>query len=79
MSEPKPTWTKIDRADRSPKIILIFRAPDAFQHKTVFDSLTYLNTVSEWSRNTGCGKRLSWDQWSFQTEADRTMFLIRWS
>jgi len=40
---------------------------------------TYMNTIQDWSAECHCGLRISFDTWRFDTEADITAFLIRWS
>lgn len=37
-----------------------------------------LNPIQEWSMQTGCGKRTSFDVWKFKTEAELSMFRLRW-
>ena len=37
-----------------------------------------LKPIQEWSGQTGCGKRTSFDVWRFDTEADLAMFRLRW-
>jgi len=35
--------------------------------------------ISEWCRENKCGKRMSYNQFKFDSEADMTWFLLRWS
>lgn len=35
--------------------------------------------ISEWCRENNCGKRMSYDQFQFDTEDEMTWFLLRWS
>lgn len=37
-----------------------------------------LEPIQEWSTQTGCGKRTSFDVWRFNTEAELSMFRLRW-
>lgn len=37
-----------------------------------------LKPIHEWSMQTGCGNRTSFDVWRFKTEADLAMFRLRW-
>ena len=37
-----------------------------------------LKPIQEWSAQTGCGKRTSFDVWKFKTEAELGMFRLRW-
>jgi hypothetical protein len=34
--------------------------------------------ISQWCRATGCGKQVNFRQISFKSEAELTMFLMRW-
>jgi hypothetical protein len=34
--------------------------------------------VHKWSHNNNCGCRISFDQFRFRTEAEMTMFLLKW-
>ena len=35
--------------------------------------------VHQWSRSMNCGKRMAFDIWHFKSEAEITMFLLRWA
>ena len=37
-----------------------------------------LKPIQEWSEQTGCGKRTSFDVWRFNTEAELAMFRLKW-
>ena len=37
-----------------------------------------LKPIQEWSKQTGCGKRTSFDVWKFKTEAELSLFRLRW-
>lgn len=37
-----------------------------------------LEPIQEWSKQTGCGKRTSFDVWRFNTEAELAMFRLKW-
>ena len=37
-----------------------------------------LKPIQEWSVQTGCGKRTSFDVWKFKTESEMAMFRLRW-
>jgi len=37
-----------------------------------------LKPIQEWSAQTGCGKRTSFDVWKFTNEAELAMFRLRW-
>ena len=38
-----------------------------------------MDPVHEWCKQTECGTRTSFDTWQFRTEAEITVFLLRWS
>ena len=38
-----------------------------------------MDPVHEWSNENDCGVRTSFDTWQFRTEAEITVFLLRWS
>jgi hypothetical protein len=38
-----------------------------------------MDPIQEWSNETGCGKRMSFDLWKFKSKKEITMFLLRWS
>ena len=38
-----------------------------------------MNHVHEWSKEHNCGTRMSFDMYKFKTEAEMTMFLLRWT
>ena len=37
-----------------------------------------LKPIQEWSEQTGCGKRTSFDVWHFKNEQQMMMFRLRW-
>jgi len=37
-----------------------------------------MHEISQWCRDTGCGKQVNFKQISFRNEAELTMFLMRW-
>ena len=37
-----------------------------------------LKPIQEWSAQTGCGKRTSFDVWKFRDEQEMMMFRLRW-
>jgi len=37
-----------------------------------------LDPIQEWSKQTGCGQRTSFDVWRFATQAELAMFRLRW-
>lgn len=37
-----------------------------------------MDLVAEWSLSVGVGRRMSYDMWSFNSEADATAFALRW-
>ena len=37
-----------------------------------------LKPIQEWSDQTGCGKRTSFDVWKFSSESEMAMFRLRW-
>lgn len=37
-----------------------------------------LKPIQQWSNQTGCGKRTSFDVWKFRDEQEMTMFRLRW-
>ena len=37
-----------------------------------------LKPIQEWSDQTGCGKRTSFDVWKFSTKSEMAMFRLRW-
>jgi hypothetical protein len=39
----------------------------------------HLIPVQQWSEKFHCGRRMSFDLWQFDTEEERSMFLLRWS
>jgi hypothetical protein len=39
---------------------------------------TDLDPIHQWSEQTGCGKRTSFDAWKFQNESELAMFRLRW-
>jgi len=38
-----------------------------------------MKTIHEWSKQIGCGYRISFDTWQFETQLEITMFLLKWS
>jgi hypothetical protein len=38
-----------------------------------------LDNAGVWCKEHSCGKRMSYHMFQFDTEAQRTMFLLRWS
>ena len=37
-----------------------------------------LKPIQEWSMQTGCGRRTSFDVWRFKNEGELAMFRLRW-
>ena len=37
-----------------------------------------LKPIQQWSEQTGCGKRTSFDVWHFKNEQQMRMFRLRW-
>jgi len=37
-----------------------------------------LKPIQQWSKQTGCGKRTSFDVWKFRDEQEMMMFRLRW-
>jgi len=37
-----------------------------------------LKPIQQWSKQTGCGKRTSFDVWKFHDEQEMMMFRLRW-
>ena len=37
-----------------------------------------LKPIQQWSNQTGCGKRTSFDVWKFRDEQEMIMFRLRW-
>jgi len=38
-----------------------------------------MDPIQIWSQEHSCGTRVSFDTWRFRTEAEITVFLLRWS
>lgn len=38
-----------------------------------------ITPMHEWCKETGCGKRTSFDTFKFRSETEMSMFLLRWS
>jgi len=38
-----------------------------------------MDPIHEWSKETGCGIRISFNMWRFRTPEDMTVFLLKWS
>lgn len=38
-----------------------------------------MEPIADWVKETGCGKRTSFDTIKFKNKADMSMFLLRWS
>lgn len=52
-----------------------------------FQEIVQINTLTQeesdvveaWVRESGIGRRLAWDMWSFKDEEAVTMFALKWS
>lgn len=40
---------------------------------------TLVEAMQSWCEDTGCGRRTAYDIFEFKTQAERTMFAVRWS
>lgn len=40
---------------------------------------TFMEAMQSWCEETGCGRRTAYDIFEFKTEAERTMFTLKWS
>ena len=38
-----------------------------------------MDPIHDWSKETKCGIRVSFDMWRFKTPEEMTMFLLKWS
>ena len=38
-----------------------------------------MDPIHDWSKDTKCGIRVSFDMWRFKTPEEMTMFLLKWS
>jgi hypothetical protein len=38
-----------------------------------------MNLIAEWVKETGCGRRTSYNTFKFRSRADMSMFLLRWN
>jgi hypothetical protein len=49
--------------------------------KFVGDPLTddFMDEVQEWTKQTNCGLRMSFDMFKFKNKKHMTMFLLRWA
>lgn len=39
----------------------------------------FMNEVQEWTKQTKCGLRMSFDMFKFKNKKHMTMFLLRWA
>ena len=62
------------------KLHLVAHKPQDPNHIDYIDFLTEeeLREVWEWSASNNCGKRVSFDMFSFKNKKQITMFLLRW-
>jgi hypothetical protein len=67
-------WQPVNGYDR---VLVAIQVEIGNQHARGLEE-SDLNPIQEWSTQTGCGQRTSFDTWKFQTDAELAMFRLRW-
>lgn len=72
MKEESIIWVKTGN-------LLCATVPDIHDSWVNFLNEETLLPIQEWSDDNKCGLRISFDMFRFKTDAEMTIFLLRWS
>lgn len=53
--------------------------PNYISIKVSAKKFNQINLMDVWCYETGCGKRINMDSFAFKTEAELTMFTLKWN